>query len=454
MTNILFIIILTALLLTILSLIINAKRQYNKNTFLVQENMNLKAELNYQRAHIIDKEEILQRSQQQFQTLLESMSQKALIANNESFLNLAKSTFSDLHERAKVEMEEKQTNIARLMDPLKKSLEQVDLKMEALEKERAHSFTDLRRQVIDLITTQKELRLETANLVKALRSPIGRGQWGEMQLKRVIEMAGMIAHCDFTEQVTVAEGRLRPDVIIRLPGKKIIVVDAKTPLAAYLNALECHDDTQKAQFMLDHARHVRTHIRALSQRNYFEQFDQSPEFVVMFIPGESIFGAALEADPSLIEFGVQERVIMATPTTLIALLRAVAYGWQQEAVAENARQIGQLGRDFFKRLSDFSGHLVRVGKHLSQSVSAYNDSIGTFERRVLVSARKFKELDPGLESSEIDILPLDIHPRTLTLTEGAPTERAEYIEDMCEPLLDKEPHINNTMNKENSNAVP
>ncbi len=439
----------TTLILTVGALIVYSKRQHNKNILLIQENVNLKAELNYQRAHIIDKEEILQRSQQQFQTLLESMSQKALIANNESFLNLAKSTFSDLHERAKVEMEEKQTNIARLMDPLKKSLEQVDLKMEALEKERAHSFTDLRRQVIDLVATQKELRLETANLVKALRSPTGRGQWGEMQLKRVIEMAGMIAHCDFTEQVTVADGRLRPDVIIRLPGKKTIVVDAKTPLAAYLNALECQDDLQKSQLMTDHARHVRTHIRALSQRNYFEQFDQSPEFVVMFIPGESIFGAALEADPSLIEFGVQERVIMATPTTLIALLRAVAYGWQQEAVAENARQIGQLGRDFFKRLSDFSGHLVRVGRHLSQSVSAYNDSVGTFERRVLVSARKFKELDPGLESSDIDISPLDIQPRTLTLT-----DRPEPTEEKHTPLLDSTPLTHDTISEEDPNAAP
>ena len=385
---------------------------------MIRENAHLNAEIEFQRAHIASKEEILHRSQQQFQTLLESMSQKALIANNESFLNLAKSTFTDLHERAKTEMDQKQTNISKMIEPLQKSLEQVDKKMENLEKERAHAFTDMRRQVIDLIATQKELRLETSNLVKALRSPTGRGQWGEMQLKRVVEMAGMLSHCDFIEQVTVAEGRLRPDLIIRLPGNKTIVVDAKTPLMAYLEAFECHDEPKKAQLLQDHARQVRAHIRILSQRNYSEQFDQSPEFVVMFIPGESIFSAALEADPSLIEYGVHERVIMATPTTLIALLRAVSYGWQQEAVAENARQIWQLGRDFYKRLTDFSVHLGKVGKHLSQSVGAYNDSVGTFERRVLVSARKFKDLDPGLESHEIEIAPLDIQIRSQQIPEA------------------------------------
>ncbi|MDP5012400.1 MAG: DNA recombination protein RmuC, partial [Alphaproteobacteria bacterium] len=397
--------VLAAVALTSGIAYINLRRKFMD---IVRENAHLNAEIEFQRAHITSKEEILHRSQQQFQTLLESMSQKALIANNESFLNLAKSTFTDLHERAKTEMDQKQTNISKMIEPLQKSLEQVDKKMENLEKERAHAFTDMRRQVIDLIATQKELRLETSNLVKALRSPTGRGQWGEMQLKRVVEMAGMLSHCDFIEQVTVAEGRLRPDLIIRLPGNKTIVVDAKTPLMAYLEAFECHDEQKKAQLLQDHARQVRAHIRILSQRNYSEQFDQSPEFVVMFIPGESIFSAALEADPSLIEYGVHERVIMATPTTLIALLRAVSYGWQQEAVAENARQIWQLGRDFYKRLNDFASHLGKVGKHLSQSVGAYNDSVGTFERRVLVSARKFKDLDPGLESHEIEIAPLDI----------------------------------------------
>ncbi|MDP4724888.1 MAG: DNA recombination protein RmuC [Alphaproteobacteria bacterium] len=407
--------VLAAVALTSGIAYINLRRKFMD---IVRENAHLNAEIEFQRAHITSKEEILHRSQQQFQTLLESMSQKALIANNESFLNLAKSTFTDLHERAKTEMDQKQTNISKMIEPLQKSLEQVDKKMENLEKERAHAFTDMRRQVIDLIATQKELRLETSNLVKALRSPTGRGQWGEMQLKRVVEMAGMLSHCDFIEQVTVAEGRLRPDLIIRLPGNKTIVVDAKTPLMAYLEAFECHDEQKKAQLLQDHARQVRAHIRILSQRNYSEQFDQSPEFVVMFIPGESIFSAALEADPSLIEYGVHERVIMATPTTLIALLRAVSYGWQQEAVAENARQIWQLGRDFYKRLNDFASHLGKVGKHLSQSVGAYNDSVGTFERRVLVSARKFKDLDPGLESHEIEIAPLDIQIRSQQIPEA------------------------------------
>lgn len=401
-------------------------RARNNIDYLEKVNLNLKTELQFEKQHIIDKEQLLYQSQQQFQTLLESMSQKALIANNESFLHLAKSTFTELHERAKSEMDQKHINIEKIIEPLQKSLEKVDLKMEALEKERSHAFVDLKRQVSDLITTQKELRFETSNLVKALRTPTGRGQWGEMQLKRVIEMAGMISHCDFIEQATIADGKLRPDVIIKLPGNKTIVVDAKTPLMAYLEALECSDDDKKAQHMINHARHVKTHISALSKRNYFEQFDHSPEFVVMFIPGESIFSAALEADPTLIEYGVQERVILATPTTLISLLRAVAYGWQQEAVTENARQIGQLGRDFFKRLMDFSSHLGRVGKHLTQAVDAYNDGIGTFEKRVLVSARRFKELDPGLDSSEIDLNKLEVQTRTISAL-STPDNQSEPV---------------------------
>ncbi len=374
----------------------------------------LQTELAYEKQHTQDKEHNLQQSQQHFQILMESLTQKALIQNNESFLKLAQGTLHEMHERAKVDIDHKQENINKLIQPLQQSLEKVDLKMEALEKERAHAFTDLRRQVVDLMATQKELRFETANLVKALRTPTGRGQWGEMQLKRVIEMAGMLSHCDFMEQNVVADGKLRPDVIVRLPGNKTIVIDAKTPLMAYLESLETQDDQQKQGFLIQHARHVKTHIAALSKRQYFEQFEHSPEFVVMFMPGESIFSAALQADPTLIEYGVQEKVILATPTTLIALLRAVAYGWQQEAVAENARQIGQLGKEFFKRLMDYTSHMNKVGKHLNQAVDSYNDSIGSFEKRVLVSARKFKELDPGIDTVENEVVSIEQHTKMIS----------------------------------------
>jgi DNA recombination protein RmuC len=257
-------------------------------------------------AALDQREEIFKKSEKHFQTQMEIMAQKALISNNESFLNLAKHTFGDMQSNASREMDQKRTDISHIVGPLQKSLDEVGLKMDALEKERSHSFTDMRRQVVDLISSQKELRGETANLVKALRSPTGRGQWGELQLRRVIEMSGMVEHCDYDEQKAVdlpGGGSTRPDVVVKLSGNRRVVVDAKTPLHAYLEAYECADEGKKAALMKDHARHLRTHINSLSQKSYWAQFEVSPEFVILFIPGEAIFGAALQADPTLIEYG-------------------------------------------------------------------------------------------------------------------------------------------------------
>jgi DNA recombination protein RmuC len=332
------------------------------------------------------------------------LSNEALLRNNESFMQLAKGAFEQLLESSKTDLLQRQQHMSTVLEPIQKALGGVDEKLALLEKERLTAYVDLRRQVHDLLTSQTQLRTETANLVKALRTPHARGQWGEMQLKRVVEMAGMLSHCDFIEQQSVDGGKLRPDLVINLPGGKTIVVDAKTPLAAYLNALEEEQDLEKIALLEKHAQHVRGHIKALSQRAYWEQFKESPDFVVMFLPGEAFFSAALERDPSLIEYGVKEKVILATPTTLIALLRAVAYGWRQESLADNAKAVAQLGRNLYKRLSDMASHFSRMGKHVNGMVDSYNAAMGTFEKRVLVSARHFTELDNQLADIKMESL--------------------------------------------------
>ncbi len=308
--------------------------------------------------------------------------------------------------------------IAGVVAPVQASLDKVDAKIHELEKTRAGAYATLHEQVRNLLETQALLRTETGKLVTALRTPHVRGHWGEIQLRRVVELAGMLDRCDFTSQNTVGpeEGRLRPDLLVRLPAGKTIVVDAKTPLGGYLNALECTDDARRRTCMADHARQVRAHITALGRKSYWEQFDHAPEFAVLFLPGECFFSAALESDPSLLEFGVEQNIILATPTTLIALLRAVAYGWRQENLAQNAAEISALGKELYKRLSDMGDHWNKAGRALERAVDAYNSAVGSLEGRVMVSARKFAELKTA--PLGVEIAPLEPVEKKVRAMEG------------------------------------
>lgn len=341
----------------------------------------------------------MQRFMQHFQGLSADIIQK----NSEHFLNIAGMTFEKYQTRTETELEKTTGSISSLISPVKESLEKVDAKILELEKARIRAYAGLEQQVEYLLQSQKDLRSETANLVKALRQPAGRGRWGEIQLKRVVEMAGMLEYCDFSQQETIDidGGRLRPDLIVRLPGDKRIIVDAKAPLDAYLEAIETTDEAVRNQKMMLHARQVRHHINELGKKGYWEQFIQSPEFVILFLPGEPFFSAALQYDAELIEAGVEQKVILATPTTLIALLRAANYGWRQERIAQNAEEIGKVGRELYKRLCDMNEHWSKVGRSLQSSIQAYNQAVGSFEKRVLPQARRFKDLKSTSEGVDM-----------------------------------------------------
>lgn len=342
-----------------------------------------------------EKIKVFEEAQQKFENTFKALSSEALEKNNQNFLTLAKTQFERFQEVAKADLNQKQDHIVNIVKPVQESLAKVDQKLLEIERSRSQSEASLQQQMKSLSQTHLDLRKETSSLVAALRAPQTRGQWGEMQLKRVVEMAGMLEYCDFQTQVsgtTEEQQRLRPDLIVKLPAGKNIVVDAKTPLNSYLDAMEREDIKEKNQLLLEHSRHIRRHIEQLSRKSYWAQFQPSPEFVILFLPGESFFSAALEQDPSLIEFGVSQNVIIATPTTLISLLRAVSYGWRQELLNKNVQQMGELGRELYKRIADMRDYLEKLGKNLNLSVDAYNRLVGNIESRVLVSGRKIAEL--------------------------------------------------------------
>jgi DNA recombination protein RmuC len=356
--------------------------------------------------HLNEQRTLLAQARQELAETFQALSGEALKQNNEAFLNLARNSFATLQAEAKGDLAQRQQAIDSLVKPLHDTLHRYDDQLRQLEQSRQAAYGGLDQHLKLLAESQQRLQSETGNLVKALRAPAIRGQWGEITLKRVAELAGMVTHCDFFEQesITVDGGRLRPDMVVQLPGGRQIIVDAKTVLAGYLDAHEASTEEQRVEGMRRHAAQVRSRMDELSLKAYWNQFAQAPEFVVLFLPGEQFLGAALEHDPRLIEDGFLRSVVLATPTTLMALLRAVAYGWRQERLTEHAEEAGRLGKDLYERMAVLTEHLNDVGQALGKSVLAYNKAIGSLETRILPAARRFKDL--GV-SSEKEIPMLD-----------------------------------------------
>jgi len=376
-----------------------------------------------------DRLKLLEQSETRLRAAFDSLAGETLRTNSELFLRLSREALGRDQVVAEGALKERELAIAHLVEPLRVALERTEAQVQALERERRDAFTTLRTQIETLAGGQAQLQRETRNLVTALRRPEVRGRWGELTLRRLVELAGLSEHCDFTEQLQVVgeEGALRPDLVVHMPDARDLVIDAKTPLDAYLASLEAPTDEERQQALKRHAQQVETRVRELASKSYWTQFERSPEFAVLFLPGDQFLSAALAERPELLETALGQSVIIATPSTLIALLKAVAYGWRQSAVAHNAALIRDLGQELYRRLGAFNGHLGRMGQRLGSAVEAYNAAVGSLERQVLPQARRFGELGVTADAPLAELEPIS----QLVRNPGTPT--------VAEPPTEAEP---------------
>ena len=376
-----------------------------------------------------DRLKLLEQSETRLRAAFDSLAGETLRTNSELFLRLSREALGRDQVVAEGALKERELAIAHLVEPLRAALERTEAQVQALERERRDAFTTLRTQIETLAGGQAQLQRETRNLVTALRRPEVRGRWGELTLRRLVELAGLSEHCDFTEQLQVVgeEGALRPDLVVHMPDARDLVIDAKTPLDAYLASLEAPTDEERQQALKRHAQQVETRVRELASKSYWTQFERSPEFAVLFLPGDQFLSAALAERPELLETALGQSVIIATPSTLIALLKAVAYGWRQSAVAHNAALIRDLGQELYRRLATFNGHLGRMGQRLGSAVEAYNAAVGSLERQVLPQARRFSELGVTADAPLAELEPIG----QLVRNPGTPT--------VAEPPTEAEP---------------
>ena len=397
---------------------------------LRNEYAQLETELGHERIRALEKQAALEQLNLQLKDTFNAMATEALNSNNEQFLRLAKESLGQFHIKAEGELEKREKAVENLVKPIRDALEKTEKQVERMESGRQQAHGALTKHLETMAESHRLLQSETRNLVQALRRPEVRGQWGELTLKRLAELAGMVEHCDFQEQASVQtdNGQQRPDMIVRMPDKREIIVDAKTPLDAYLSAVEAVNDEERKTRLQQHARNVRARIRELSSKSYWQQFRHSPDFVVLFIPGDQFLSAALDVDHTLIEDALSQNVILATPTSFVALLRAIAYGWRQEVLAENAEVIREVGQDLYGRLATFAEHLSRLGRSLDSSVSAYNKAISSYDSRILPGAKKFTELGVTARKEPPPLEPIERSARHVEAPEAIPASNDQSPE--------------------------